>query len=342
MKKVYKVGLIILIIIIVIGAAVGGYVYKTLHSGFNINKPVSIQIDSNKDYIQLQKDLVDKAKIESIEDFTRTAKWLDFDWKLRTGNYLIKPDMTVLDVVRMLRSGAQTPVKITFNNIRLKKDLCDKLASQLMLHSDSLQVKLNDEKFCDELGFNTETIVSMFIPNTYEVYWDISLDSFLKRMYNEYKKFWNDDRKAKAELIGLTPTQISTLASIVEEECTFPDEYPAVAGLYINRLKRGQLLQADPTVKFAVGDFSLRRVLNIHLEKDSPYNTYLNTGLPPGPIRIPSIKGLESVLNYAKHDYLYMCAKEDFSGYHNFAKTLSEHNRNAAKYRAELNKRGIR
>lgn len=342
MKKVYKIGLIIILPLLAACAAMGGYAYKTLHSGFNITEPVSIQIDETKDYLILQKELQEKAQIKSIEDFEKAAKWLGYNGKLKSGNYVIKPGMTVLDVVRMLRSGAQTPVKITFNNIRLKKDLCDRFASQLMLNSDSLEARLNDVKFCLDMGFNTETIVAMFIPNTYEVYWDISVDSFLKRMHKEYNKFWNDDRKAKAELLGLTPSQVSTLASIVEEECTYQDEYPTVAGLYINRLKRGQLLQADPTVKFAVGDFSIRRVLNIHLEKDSPYNTYRYVGLPPGPIRVPSIKGLDSVLNYAKHDYLYMCAKEDFSGYHNFAKTLSEHNNNAAKYRAELNRRGIR
>lgn len=181
----------------------------------------------------------------------------------------------------------------------------------------------------------------MFIPNTYEVYWDISIDGLLKRMKKEYDKFWNDSRKDKAAVIGLTPVEVSILASIVEEECTYTDEYPTVAGLYLNRIKRKQLLQADPTVKFAVGDFGLRRILNVHLETDSPYNTYKYEGLPPGPIRIPSIKGIDSVLNYAKHDYLYMCAKEDFSGRHNFAKTLAEHNKNAANYRNALNHSGI-
>ena len=181
----------------------------------------------------------------------------------------------------------------------------------------------------------------MFIPNTYEVYWDTNIDSFLKRMQKEYKAFWNEDRKAKAQKIGLSPTEVSTLASIVEEEATYSDEYPIVAGLYLNRLKKGMRLEADPTVKFAVGDFGLRRILFKHLETESPYNTYKNTGLPPGPIRVPSIKAIDGTLSPAQHNYLFMCAKEDLSGRHNFSTTLAEHSRNATKYQRALNERGI-
>lgn len=182
----------------------------------------------------------------------------------------------------------------------------------------------------------------MFIPNTYEVYWNTSAKNFMNRMKKEYDRFWNDSRKAKAKEIGMSPVEVAILASIVEEETAAYDEYPVVAGLYINRLKRNIPLQADPTVKFAWGDFTLQRILFSHLEIDSPYNTYKHTGLPPGPLRIPSIKGLDAVLNYQKHSYLYMCAKEDLSGRHNFAKTLAEHSRNAKKYQAELNRRKIK
>jgi UPF0755 protein len=182
----------------------------------------------------------------------------------------------------------------------------------------------------------------MFIPNTYEVYWNTPAEKLIERMKREYDVFWNNDRRRKAENIRLTPIEVSILASIVEEETAAPDEYPIVAGLYLNRLYKGMMLQADPTVKFAVGDFSLRRILNRHLEVDSPYNTYMYAGLPPGPIRIPSPKSIDAVLNHTVHNYLYMCAKEDFSGRHNFAVTLKEHNKNAEKYRAELNRRGIK
>ena len=178
--------------------------------------------------------------------------------------------------------------------------------------------------------------MAMFIPNTYEFYWTTTARQFADRMKAEYVRFWNEERIQKAESIGLTPVQVATLASIVQEETNQSSEKPRVAGVYINRLQKGMPLQADPTVKFAAGDITLRRILNRHLETDSPYNTYLYPGLPPGPITFPEISSLESVLNYEKHNYLYSCAKEDFSGFHNFARTNAEHERNAARYHAAL------
>ena len=210
-----------------------------------------------------------------------------------------------------------------------------------MFGKENLLCLLNDSVYCDSLGFTPETINALFIPNTYEIYWNISADKFIRRMKREYDAFWTPERLKKAEEIGLTPVEASILASIVEEETAASDEYPIVAGLYINRLHAGIPLQADPTVKFAVGDFSLQRILFEHLEIDSPYNTYINTGLPPGPIRIPSKKGIDSVLNYTKHNYIYMCAKEDFSGTHNFASNYADHMANARKYWKALNERKI-
>lgn len=332
----------VLISIILVAAIVGGiYVYNVINTGFDIDKTVYIYIDSNKDYAKLLNDIEKTAKVQNISDFDKAASWLKYKSNLKVGRFAIKPDMNILEVIRLLRSGTQSPVKLTFNNIRTKKDLTKRISEQLMMDESSLFATLDNAQICENFGFTTETIVAMFIPNTYELYWDISIDNFLKRMNNEYKKFWTEDRLTKAKAIGLSPIKVSILASIVEEECMFADEYPIVAGLYLNRLNRKQLLQADPTVKFAVGDFTLRRILNKHLETDSPYNTYKYEGLPPGPIRIPSIKGIDSVLNYTKHDYIFMCAKEDFSGRHNFAKTAQEHGINAAKYRTELNRRGI-
>ncbi|MCD7816338.1 MAG: endolytic transglycosylase MltG, partial [Bacteroides sp.] len=196
--------------------------------------------------------------------------------------------------------------------------------------------------YCAQIGYSTETLPCLFIPNTYEVYWTMTPEAFVKRMQKEHDRFWNEERKAKAQSIGLTPEEVATLASIVEEETANNAEKPMVAGLYINRLHADMPLQADPTVKFALQDFGLRRILHTHLETDSPYNTYKHTGLPPGPIRIPSIQGIESVLNYTRHNYLYMCAKEDFSGTHNFAATFSQHLANARKYQRELNRRKIK
>ena len=221
----------------------------------------------------------------------------------------------------------------------------DKLASavskQIMLDSAAVISSLTDSTVCARLGYTPRNIACLFIPNTYQVYWNMDMERFLKRMAKEKDRFWNEKRLRKAKEIGLTPEEVVTLASIVDEETAVNDERPLVAGLYMNRLKRGMLLQADPTVKFACGDFGLRRILHKHLNVDSPYNTYLYEGLPPAPIRIPSIAGIESVLNYTHHDYIYMCAKEDFSGRHNFASTLREHQNNALRYQRELNRRKI-
>ena len=267
---------------------------------------------------------------------------LKYQANIRTGRYAVSSGMSNLQLLNDLRRGHQVATRLTFNNIRFKEDLAERLDEQLMLDKDELLSLLNDSAYCDSLGFTTETITSLFIPNTYEVYWNIPADKLMQRMKREYIAFWTDVRLEKAKAIGLTPAEVATLASIVEEETAASDEYPIVAGLYLNRLHRGIPLQADPTVKFAVGDFTLQRILFEHLEVDSPYNTYKHAGLPPGPLRIPTIKGMDSVLNYMKHNYLYMCAKEDFSGRHNFAATLAEHNRNANRYRAELNRRKIR
>lgn len=337
-KKILYVSLIIVITIIVVVV----YGYSVLSTGFNIDKTVYVYVGESKDYNELLGEVRDSANVNSISNFEILSRVLGYKDNMRTGRYAVTPDMTVYDLIKDLRSGHQTPVKLKFNNIRTKADLSKRISDQLMLSDESLYNKLDDINACKSLGFTPEDVVAMFIPNTYDIYWDMDLNDFLQRMKKEYSRFWDEKRISKAKEIGLSPTEVSTLASIVEEECTFSDEYPVVAGLYLNRLHTGQPLQADPTVKFAVGDFSLRRILNKHLEVNSPYNTYQHTGLPPGPIRVPSIKGIDAVLNYDKNDFLYMCAKEDFSGRHNFAKTYSEHQVNAAKYRNALNSRGIK
>jgi UPF0755 protein len=243
---------------------------------------------------------------------------------------------------RRLSMGYQTPVKLTIGSVRTLDRMARNASRQLMIDSVEIATLLNDTAFIRKMGYTKETLPALFIPNTYEVYWNMSAEDFMARMQKEHKAYWNEKRMKQAEAIGLTPIEVATLASIVEEETANHAEKPMVAGLYINRLKRGMLLQADPTVKFSMGDFELRRILYRHLEVDSPYNTYKYAGLPPGPIRVPSYQGLESVLNYTKHNYLYMCAKEDFSGTHNFAVTNAQHAANARKYQQALNKRGIR
>lgn len=333
--------LYIVLAIVAVMTIIGVYAYSVVTTGFDINKTVYIYVDENKNYDTVLKEIRDSAKVKNLSNFERLVSILDYKENMKTGRYAVTPGMDIHTLIKKLRSGDQAPVKLKFNNVRTKEDLTKRLSQQLMLRSEDLQSILDDSTKCQALGFDKNDVVAMFIPNTYEFYWDVKLDDFLQRMKKEYTKFWTQDRLSKAKQEGLSPIQVSNLASIVEEECMYSDEYPMVAGLYINRIHRGQLLQADPTVKFAVGDFGLRRILNKHLEVESPYNTYKHAGLPPGPIRIPSIKGIDAVLNYAKHDYLYMCAKEDFSGRHNFATTFGEHQQNAIKYRNALNSRGI-
>ncbi|MDU1905478.1 MAG: endolytic transglycosylase MltG [Dysgonomonas sp.] len=342
MKKQYRNILItILLLIIIVTGGVLLYVQNIISTKFNIDQTVYIYVDKSKNYKDLLMQIDTTAHVDNIDNFKRLADYMKYPENMKTGRYAVTPDMDIRKAIRALQSGQQTPVKLKFNNIRTKENLAERISQQLMLSEQELNNAFNDSIISHKYGFNEKTFISMFIPNTYEIYWDTSMESFLKRMKTEYNGFWNEGRRKKASDLGLSPIEVSILASIVEEECFFTDEYPIVAGLYLNRLKRGQLLQADPTVKFAVGDFALKRILNKHLEINSPYNTYKNTGLPPGPIRVPSIKGINAVLEPAKHNYLYMCAKEDFSGRHNFAVTHAEHERNANRYRSELNKRRI-
>jgi UPF0755 protein len=273
--------------------------------------------------------------------FRWVSKKKDYPDLIKPGRYIFIKGMNTNQIVNKLRAGEQEPLDVTFNNARFKEDLAEKVSRYIQADSLSILQLFNDKKKIEEFGFTPETFKAMFIPNTYEFYWTTSADEFASRMKREFDRFWNETRLQKAETIGLTPVEVTTLASIVQEETVKPDELKRVAGLYVNRLNRGMLLQADPTVKFAVGDFSLRRILNVHLETDSPYNTYKNAGLPPGPINFPEVSAIDAVLDYEKHNFLYMVAREDFSGYHNFSRTLAEHNRHAARYRAALNERKI-
>lgn len=340
-KRNIIAGILLFFVLLVAGVGVWGYRLAWVPN-FMPKETVYIYIGEDNSFTDLCQQLQDSADCSRIGSFKQLAGMLKYQANMRTGRYAVSPGMSNLELLNDLRRGHQVATRLTFNNIRFKEDLAERMDEQLMLDKEELLSLLNDSAYCDSLGFTTETIISLFIPNTYEVYWNIPADKLMQRMKREYNAFWTDARLEKAKVIGLTPAEVATLASIVEEETAASDEYPIVAGLYLNRLHRGIPLQADPTVKFAVGDFALQRILFEHLEIDSPYNTYKHAGLPPGPLRVPTIKGMDSVLNYMKHNYLYMCAKEDFSGRHNFAATLAEHNRNANRYRAELNRRKIR
>ncbi len=286
------------------------------------------------------------TKHDVVQDhvsFAFMSKVRKYQENVRPGRYVIPANATNIQVIDKLKEGRQDPVRLTFNNIRLKKDLVKRIGSKFLFGEQALEEALANEEVTRKYGLDTTRIVSIFIPNTYEIYWDVPVETFLDRMHSEYKRFWNEERVGKAKALNLTPEEVVVLASIVEEEQgRIPDERPRIAGVYLNRLEQGMPLQADPTVKFALGDFAIKRVLNHQLLYDSPYNTYRYAGLPPGPIRLPDIKSIDAVLNPEKHQYLYMCAKADLSGYHAFAETLTEHSLNARLYQNALNKLNIR
>lgn len=294
----------------------------------------------------LFKDIVSKLNEENVLSdalsFSFVSKVLDYQDKVRSGRFLITPNSNNIDVVRKLRAGHQVPVKVTFNNVRTKRDLSEKVCKYLEMDPEELRSKLSDPDFCEKYGKDTFTIVNLFIPNTYEMYWQQTPGELCDRMQKEYQHFWNEVRKDKAAALNMKRDEVSILASIIQAETRWNDEKPKIAGVYLNRLKKEIALQADPTLVFATGDFSLKRVLNVHKKIDSPYNTYLYKGLPPGPINIPSIASIDAVLNAEEHNYYYFCAREDFSGYHNFASTIREHINNANRYQRALNRANIR
>ena len=265
---------------------------------------------------------------------------------IHPGRYLIDDQMDANSMVNALRIGAQTPLNVIFNNTSTLQDLAGKLASQVEADSLDLFNAFTNELFYSTYDFDQESMRKLFIPNTYEVYWTITPIEFLERMQKEYSRFWTDARLYKAKSLGLSPHEVSVLASIVHKETSKLDEQALVAGLYLNRLKKGMKLQSDPTVIYAIKErdgleVSIKRVLNKDLKIESPYNTYRNKGLPPNPICIPEMSALLSVLNPKSHDYVYMCAKPDFSGYHNFTQSWTEHKRNAKRFQNALSAQGV-
>ena len=312
-----------------------GYIFDE-----NVKNEFILYIHKGYTYEMVMDTLETNDVLMNPKAFRWVAKRKEYPSVVRPGRYHFKKGMNANELVNMLRAGLQEPVDLIFNNIRTPAQLASVVSNYLQADSASI-LALFDEDTARSYGFTLETFPSMFIPNTYQFYWTTSAAEFADRMKKEYDRYWNEDRVKKAGALGLNPHEVSTLASIVQEETVKNEEKPRVAGVYINRLKRGMPLQADPTIKYAVGDVTLRRILFSHLEVDSPYNTYKYPGLPPGPITFPEISSLESVLNFEDHKYLFFCAREDFSGYHNFALTHAEHNQNAERYRAALDQRRI-
>lgn len=295
-------------------------------------KDVSLYIPTNADYQYVKNELISLNVLKSKNAFDWLAKRSNYDENVHPGRYILTDGMTNQQLINMLRMGYQTPVKVVFNNMRTVEQLAGRISDQI--EADSISI-------INEINNNPDVDATTFIPNTYEFYWNTDADDFVDKMIVEHKRFWNETRMQKAKDIRLTPRQVSILASIVDKETTKTSEMPRIAGVYLNRINKRWPLQADPTLVFALGDYNIRRVLDVHKNIDSPYNTYKFAGLPPGPICIPSIAAIDAVLNAEKHNYYYFCAKDDLSGYHVFAKNITEHNRNAEKYRKALNKNKI-
>lgn len=337
MKK--KVSAAVLVLIVVVGMAAWWgwrYVTATYHGD---DVWLYIPAGSSADAVG---DSLSAALGDGIGDKVHRI-WLRAtdDTRDAHGAYRILEGDRAVDIARRLKRRAQTPVRFTFNNIRTLDQLAERIASQLEFSAGEFLAAT--DSVLPEAGFRgREEYPAAFIPDTYEFYWTVSPSKAVERLLDYRNRFWDDGRRARARELGLSPVKIATLASIVEEETNVADERPVVARLYLNRLDRGMPLQADPTVKWAVGDFSLKRIFNKHLAVQSPYNTYINKGLPPGPIRIPDKRTLDAVLDAPGHGYIYMCAKEDFSGRHNFAADYAAHQRNAARYQSALNRRHIR
>lgn len=330
--------LIFFILFSVLGISFTYYAYQVVYTPNILLEQQSrlFVVEDTMTFSDVQRKMHEGRIVNDLLSFSFLARITGYDEEIKPGRYILKANMSNLEVLKLLRSGTQEPVKITFNNVRLLSELSEKITRNLSMKPEEFNAALIKFAGNNAYGFNRDNVMTMFIPNTYEVYYNTSPERLIEKMHEEYEKFWSSTRKEKAKAMGYTPIQISILASIVQAESIREDEAPIIAGLYLNRLEKGIALQADPTLVFAVGDFTLKRVLNEHKEIDSPYNTYKYPGLPPGPINMPEIKSIDAVLNHKVHDYYYMCAKEDFSGHHNFTNSYAEHLRNAARYQSAL------
>lgn len=343
MLKFLKRLFLFLLVVGLIGAYFGYDYYKKYFTP-NVPNQLSnayVHIPSNSTFDDVVALLNKQNVLLNESSFRSAAQQMNYAKdEMRSGRFKIKPNMTNYELVQHLRGGSQAPIKLTIHNKRLVEEIAGAVSKLIEPDSITLLNTFLNEELLAEHGYNKETAMAIFIPNTYELYWNTSAENFLKKMLKENKRFWNEERLDKAQRIGLTPTEVYTLASIVNEETRVNSEKPRVAGVYWNRLnKKGWLLEADPTLKFANKAFDLKRVLNRHKLIDSPYNTYKYAGLPPGPIYMSNISSIDATLNLEKHDYMFFCAKIDGSGTHAFAKTLAQHNANARRYWNYLNKR---
>ncbi len=344
LKKNTKILILIVGLILTLKGAFEGYKLYNIYFAVN-NKnenKIYLYIPSNASYQQVVDSITKKDFLKNANTFFTLAKKRNLETRFKPGKYPIKPKLNNRQILNMLLAGNQETVSIAFENVRLKENFVALVTRKLECDSASLIHLLDSAAYISKYGFTSDNVYTMFIPNSYELFWNTSAEKFFDKMNKEYVRFWNDERLQKAKALNLTPQQVSILASIVDSEALMNNEMPTIAGLYLNRLQKGIKLEADPTVIFANNDFTIHRVLNRHLRTVSPYNTYLNIGLPPGPISMPSIKAIDAVLNHENHNYIYMCAKEDFSGYHNFASTVTQHLINAKKFQQALDNRNIK
>lgn len=342
--KTWRIFLIVFLLAIGIVGVLGYSKYKKVVApNVTTAENFSLYITANADLESVTEQL---KKANILKDETSFYWWAtkkDLFKNLHPGRYVLKNGMSNREIVNLLMSGRQTPVNVTFNNIRIKKDFAGRIGAQIEADSIDFITYFDTTSYFKSLGLTKDNFMTLFIPNTYELYWNTSAESFIKRMQKEHETFWNSARLNKTKEIGLTPEEVYILASIVySENDRASDEASRIAGVYMNRLHKGMKLEADPTVKFAIGDFAKKRIYFADLEIESPYNTYKYAGLPPGPIHMPPIKYIDAVLNYEKNDYIFLCGRGDGSGRHYFAETLSEHNKNRAMYIQTLNKLGIR
>jgi UPF0755 protein len=335
--------IIALVLVIIISLGLTGVFYYLRYFGPNVtDKQEYLYIHTGATYQDVYKTIKDERIVKDTTAFNWAAQNMKYLNRVKPGRYHLKNGMSNRRLINMLASGAQEPVTLSFHNLRLKEEFAGFVSKKIEPDSAAIIGLLDSSKFVEQYGFTTDNVYAVFIPNTYQLYWNTSPEKFFKRMYANYEKFWTSERKQQAAAINLSPVQVSILAAIVDAEALHDDEMPTIAGLYLNRIRKGMKLESDPTVIFAKNDFKIKRVLNKYLSYNSPYNTYLHTGLPPGPIMMPSESAILSVLSYKKSDYIYMCAKEDFSGYHNFATNMADHLVNARKFQRALNDRNIK
>lgn len=338
--KKFIIALVILIVI-----ALGGTLlfYYLKYFGPNVtDNEKYLYIRTGEDFNSVYKTIRDKQIVKDSVNFLWAAQNMKYPGRVKPGRYRLKAGMSNRKLINMLASGSQEPVTFAFHNFRLKEQFAVFASKQLEPDSTSILRLLDSADFLKQYGFTTDNVFVAFMPDSYEIYWNTTPEKLFKRMYTHYQNFWTKERKDKAAELNLNPIQVSILASIVDAEALVDAEMPTIASLYLNRLKKGMKLESDPTVIFAMKDFTIHRVLNRYLSVPSPYNTYANKGLPPGPIMMPSVNAVNAVLNYKPSNYIYMCAKEDFSGYHNFADNVTDHNINANKFRKALNERNIK